>query len=155
MWCLQIYIFYIKKFLFPKKMSTPWNFAIVRILIEILFQLQWHSNFENRFWKREISWYSLYIQVKFSDSYTISKLNTVKLDFKELLNKEQIDFKELFNDYQLFYTINLLLNKELWQVPIRGTSGWMEVPLVPINLISKMFLIIKKVLVNLMGKFES
>ena len=39
--------------------------------------------------------------------------NTVKLDFKELLNKEQIEFKELFTDYQLFYTINLLLNKEL------------------------------------------
>ena len=39
--------------------------------------------------------------------------DTVKLDFKELLNKEQIDFKELFSDYQLFYTINLLLNKEL------------------------------------------
>ena len=39
--------------------------------------------------------------------------NTVKLDFKELLNKEQIDFKERFNDYQLFYTTNLLLNKEL------------------------------------------
>ena len=39
--------------------------------------------------------------------------STVKLDFKELLNKEQIDFKELFNDYQLFYTVNLLLNKEL------------------------------------------
>ena len=38
---------------------------------------------------------------------------TVKLGFKELLNKEQIDFKELFTDYQLFYTINLLLNKEL------------------------------------------
>ena len=38
---------------------------------------------------------------------------TVKLDFKELLIKEQIDFKELFTDYQLFYTINLLLNKEL------------------------------------------
>ena len=40
-------------------------------------------------------------------------LSTVKLDFKELLIKEQIDFKELFTDYQLFYTINLLLNKEL------------------------------------------
>ena len=39
--------------------------------------------------------------------------STVKLDFKELLIKEQIDFKELFTDYQLFYTINLLLNKEL------------------------------------------
>ena len=40
-------------------------------------------------------------------------LYTVKLGFKELLNKEQIGFKELFTDYQLFYTINLLLNKEL------------------------------------------
>ena len=44
---------------------------------------------------------------------TLGRLYTVKLDFKELLNKEQIDFKELFTDYQLFYTINLLLNKEL------------------------------------------
>ena len=39
--------------------------------------------------------------------------STVKLDFKDLLIKEQIDFKELFTDYQLFYTINLLMNKEL------------------------------------------
>ena len=38
---------------------------------------------------------------------------TVKLGIKELLNKEQIGFKELFTDYQLFYDINLLLNKEL------------------------------------------
>jgi hypothetical protein len=43
----------------------------------------------------------------------LSKLTTVKLDFKELLNKEQIEFKELFSDYQLFYTIKELLNKEL------------------------------------------
>ena len=43
----------------------------------------------------------------------INILCTVKLDFKELLIKEQIGFKELFYDYQLFYTINLLLNKEL------------------------------------------
>ena len=41
------------------------------------------------------------------------KQNTVKLDFKELLNKEQIDFKKLSTDYQLFYATNLLLNKEL------------------------------------------
>ena len=41
---------------------------------------------------------------------------TVKLDFKELLNKEHFGFKELFSDYQLFYTINLLLNKELLPV---------------------------------------
>ena len=43
---------------------------------------------------------------------SISK-GTVKLSIKELLNKEQIGFKELFTDYQIFYTINLLLNKEL------------------------------------------
>ena len=41
------------------------------------------------------------------------EIDTVKLDFKELLNKEQIGFKERFTDYQLFYTINLLSNKEL------------------------------------------
>ena len=40
-------------------------------------------------------------------------LSKVKLEIKELLNKEQIGFKELFSDYQLFYTINPLLNKEL------------------------------------------
>ena len=45
----------------------------------------------------------------------ISMQYTVKLGIKELLNKEQIGFKELFTDYQPFYTINLLLNKELWQ----------------------------------------
>ena len=38
---------------------------------------------------------------------------TVKLGIKELLNKEQISFKELFSDYQPFYTINPLFNKEL------------------------------------------
>mgnify|MGYP001210378668 CR=1 FL=1 len=43
--------------------------------------------------------------------------STVKLGIKELLNKEQIGFKKLFTDYQLFYTINLLLNKEL--LPIK------------------------------------
>jgi hypothetical protein len=41
--------------------------------------------------------------------------STVKLGIKELLNKEQTGFKELFIDYQPFYIINLLLNKELWQ----------------------------------------
>jgi hypothetical protein len=44
------------------------------------------------------------------------ELDTVKLDIKELLNKEQIGFKELFTDYQPFYTINLLLNKELLKI---------------------------------------
>ena len=45
--------------------------------------------------------------------FFLAQYTTVKLNFKELLNKEQIDFKELFTDYQLFYIINVLLNKEL------------------------------------------
>ena len=49
----------------------------------------------------------------FQTKTRLKQRTTVKLDFKELLNKEQIDFKELFIAYQLFYTINLLLNKEL------------------------------------------
>ena len=40
-------------------------------------------------------------------------LNTVKLGIKERFDKEQIGIKELFMDYQPFYTINLLLDKEL------------------------------------------
>ena len=40
---------------------------------------------------------------------------TVKFGIKELLNKEQTGVKELFTDYQPFYTINLLLIKELLQ----------------------------------------
>ena len=39
--------------------------------------------------------------------------NTVKLGDKEHFDKEQIGVKELFTDYQPFYTINLLLDKEL------------------------------------------
>ena len=38
---------------------------------------------------------------------------TVKLCNKERFDKEQIGIKELFMDYQPFYTINLLLDKEL------------------------------------------
>ena len=38
---------------------------------------------------------------------------TVKLGNKERFDKEQIGIKELFMDYQPFYTINLLLDKEL------------------------------------------
>ena len=44
------------------------------------------------------------------DNYRNS--STVELGINELLNKEQIGFKELFTDYQLFHTINQLLNKE-------------------------------------------
>ena len=39
--------------------------------------------------------------------------NTVKLGNKERFDKEQIGIKELILDYQPFYTINLLLDKEL------------------------------------------
>ena len=38
---------------------------------------------------------------------------TVKLGNKERFDKEQIGINELFMDYQPFYTINLLLDKEL------------------------------------------
>ena len=59
--------------------------------------------------------------------------NTVKLDFKELLNKEQIDFKELFTDYQLFYIINLLLNKELMPIKKMQKLGIKEHEIVKIS----------------------
>ena len=39
---------------------------------------------------------------------------TVKLGNKERFDKEQTGIKELFMDYQPFYTINLLLDKELY-----------------------------------------
>ena len=47
--------------------------------------------------------------------YTITHVfqNTVKLGNKERFDKEQIGIKELIMDYQPFYTINLLLDKEL------------------------------------------
>ena len=44
------------------------------------------------------------------------KVCTVKLGNKERFDKEQIGIKELFMDYQPFYTINLLLDKELLPV---------------------------------------
>ena len=40
-------------------------------------------------------------------------VGTVKLGNKERYDKEQIGIKVLFMDYQPFYTINLLLDKEL------------------------------------------
>ena len=39
--------------------------------------------------------------------------STVELRNKERFDKEQIGIKELFMDYKPFYTINLLLDKEL------------------------------------------
>ena len=60
-------------------------------------------------------------------SAQITKLisDTVKLGDKERFDKEQIGVKELFTDYQPFYTINLLLDKELlpiWNVPKLGVN---------------------------------
>ena len=40
-------------------------------------------------------------------------LYTVKLGYKERFDKEKIGIKELIMDYWPFYTINLLLDKEL------------------------------------------
>ena len=40
-------------------------------------------------------------------------IDTVELGDKERFDKEQIGVEELFTDYQTFYTINLLLDKEL------------------------------------------
>ena len=42
--------------------------------------------------------------------------NVQYVGIKELLNKEQTGFKELFTDYQPFYTMNLLLNNELFPI---------------------------------------
>ena len=39
--------------------------------------------------------------------------NTVKLGNKERFDKEKFGIKELFMDYQHFFTVNLLLDKEL------------------------------------------
>ena len=44
---------------------------------------------------------------------TLRQPGTVKLGDMERFDKEQIGVKELFVDYQPFYTINLLLDKEL------------------------------------------
>ena len=50
------------------------------------------------------------------DRLTPKIVYTVKLGNKERFDKEQIGIKELFMDYQPFYTINLLLDKELFPI---------------------------------------
>ena len=52
-------------------------------------------------------------EVTYEVSGFYTKLITVKLGNKERFDKEQIGIKELFMDYQPFYTINILLDKEL------------------------------------------
>ena len=69
---------------------------------------------KNQFWKNNFSIWFFDFQTGCQNlGIILEKTSTVKLGFKQLLNKEQIDFKELFTGYQLFYTINLRLNKEL------------------------------------------
>ena len=57
------------------------------------------------------------------DNFFTILWNTVKLGIKELLNKEQTGFKELSTDYQLFYTINLQLNKGFLKEGIFANLG--------------------------------
>ena len=57
--------------------------------------------------------YHLEFQFEFQAFPFILTMSTVKLGSKERFDKEQIGLKELFMDYQPFYTINLLLDKEL------------------------------------------
>ena len=44
---------------------------------------------------------------------TVCTLKTFTDYFDRFFYTVKLDFKELFTDYQLFHTINLLLNKEL------------------------------------------
>ena len=74
-----------------------------------------HSNVDSKWIEIHNGLRINYLEVELASTSAIGSFihYTVKLDFKELLNKEQIEFKELFTDYQLFYTINLQVNKEL------------------------------------------
>ena len=58
---------------------------------------------------------------------------TVKLGNKERFDKEQIGIKELFMDYQPFYTVNLLLDKELLPVLKMPKLGIKERKIVKIS----------------------
>ena len=69
-----------------------------------------------------VDFWEISLLSRFSQNWKEGKGNTysnewiicaVKLGIKELLNKEQTGVKEHFTDYQPFFTINLLLNKEL------------------------------------------
>ena len=59
--------------------------------------------------------------------------STVKLGNKERFDKEQIGIKELFMDYQPFYTIDLLLDKELLPVQKMPKLGIKEHEIVKIS----------------------
>ena len=61
------------------------------------------------------------------------QLYAVKLGDKERFDKEQIGVKELFKDYQPFYTINLLLDKELLPIQKMTKLGLGEHEIVKIS----------------------
>ena len=61
------------------------------------------------------------------------KFTTVKLGNKERFDKEQIGIKELIMDYQTFYTINLLLDKELLPIQKMSKLGIKEHEIVKIS----------------------
>ena len=58
---------------------------------------------------------------------------TVKLSDKESFEKEQIGVKDFFIDYQPFYTINLLLDKELLPIKKMTKLGVSEHEIVKIG----------------------
>ena len=60
-------------------------------------------------------------------------LSTVKLGDKECFDNEQIGVKELFRDYQPFYTINQLLDKELLPISKMPKLGVSELKVVKIS----------------------
>ena len=64
---------------------------------------------------------------------TTQQVSTVKLGNKERFDKEQIGIKELFIDYQPFYTINLLLDKELLPISKMPNLGIKELKIVKIS----------------------
>ena len=59
--------------------------------------------------------------------------NTVKLGNKEHFDKKHIGVKELFTDYQPFYTINQLLDKELLPIFKKPKLGVSEHEIVKIS----------------------
>ena len=74
------------------------------------------------------------IQIQIHTLITHKKIPTiVKLDDKERFYKEQLGVKELFTDYQPFYTINQLLDKELLPIFKKPKLGVSEHKIVKIS----------------------
>ena len=103
--------------------SVFWQLICTRLYNPIKFN-SLHTSKWNSTTKKLILCHTMYIIRKNRSFFTIKDgsnscryffLCTVKLCIKELLNREQTGFKELFTVYQPFYTIDLLLNRELWQ----------------------------------------